>query len=367
MNFLIFASKPNDYMESDVIKILMEEGFHFYFTDGTELHNDVEFSLYAYECSYLHLLKDENIPFLILLDYEDREIPQIDSRNFKGFIDSNANPYAIISHLRSILKNIKDIRAIKTNTKIIESYTKDISNIKGAQEELEATLSHMEDIIKERTASLKSARALTMESLATLSEYRDNETGAHIQRTKLYVKFLLEKIKHRLLYSEDEIEQIWTSAPLHDIGKVAIPDSILLKHGRLTSDEFEIMKTHVIRGNEALMRVSEEKEDDSYLKFAKEITLFHHEKWDGSGYPYGLSGVDIPISARLMALADVYDALRSERPYKKGLDHETAMAMIVEEKGKHFDPHLVELFIKYNHEFDNIFQESINHPLNTCF
>lgn len=119
------------------------------------------------------------------------------------------------------------------------------------------------------------------------------------------------------------------------------------------------MKEHVIHGNEALVRVSEGKDDDSYLRFAKKITLFHHEKWDGSGYPYGLSGSDIPISARLMALADVYDALRSVRPYKDAIDHNKVVKMIQEQSGKHFDPELVDIFINNNSEFDKLYEESI--------
>lgn len=235
----------------------------------------------------------------------------------------------------------------------------DISDLKMAQMKLETTLKYLEDLVVEKTTSLKSAQALTLESLATLSEYRDNETGAHIKRTKLYVKFMLEQLKDKLHLTEEEIFQIWSSAPLHDIGKVAIPDSILLKNGKLTTEEFEIMKGHVRHGNEALVRVSEGKDDDSYLKFAKEITLFHHERWDGSGYPYGLVAEDIPISARLMALADVYDALRSTRPYKDGIPHEKVVEMINEESGLHFDPVLVEFFSEEHLEFDKIFLDSV--------
>lgn len=234
----------------------------------------------------------------------------------------------------------------------------DITGLKTITKKLEKTLLSMEDTVRERTKSLRSAQSLTLESLATLSEYRDNETGAHIKRTKLYVKFVLEKIRHKLDYTDDEIFQIWSSAPLHDIGKVAISDAILLKKGKLTEEEFMIMKGHPVYGNEALMRVSECKDDDTYLKFAKEITLFHHEKWDGSGYPYGLSGEDIPISGRLMALADVYDALRSTRPYKVGFSHERAVKMILEQDGKHFDPDLIKIFKEYHEDFDKIFIDS---------
>ncbi|QEN05261.1 HD domain-containing protein [Thiospirochaeta perfilievii] len=240
----------------------------------------------------------------------------------------------------------------------------DLTGLLTIQKELEETLVSLEETVNKRTLVLRSTQSLLLESLATLSEYRDNETGEHIKRTKLYVKFLVECISSSLDYTEYELVQLWSSAPLHDIGKVAIPDNILLKPDKLTDEEFDIMKMHPIHGNEALMRVSECKDDDNFLKFAKEITLFHHEKWDGSGYPYGLEGEDIPISARMMALADVYDALRSKRPYKDPIPHEKVMGMILEERGRHFDPVLVDLFIEFNGKFNDIFTNSMEEVFN---
>lgn len=205
------------------------------------------------------------------------------------------------------------------------------------------------------TISIKKAKFKTLESMAILSEFRDNETGKHIRRTKLYFKFLLEKIKHKLDYTDDEIELMYNSSPLHDIGKVAIPDSILLKNSKLTYSEFEIMKSHSIKGFEALERVGTHKLKDDFLKFAREITKYHHEKWDGTGYPEGLLKRNIPISARVMAIVDVYDALRSERPYKKSYSHKKSMKIIQEGAGKHFDPFLVDILLEYNECFNEIF------------
>lgn len=331
MYFLVISSK--DIMQYiKVFDYLQERGYKYDHSNNITNIPDVVFDFYLIEENFVDdaaLLL--NAPYLIITNSIELKNEAYNNINFQGYIDLNANPLSIYSYLHLLRQN---------NPK------------------LEHTLLDLEKLVKQKTDSLSSAQALTLESLATLSEYRDNETGAHIKRTKLYVKLMLEKIKFRLSLTEDEIFQIWSSAPLHDIGKVAIPDSILLKQGKLTVHEFEIMKEHVRYGNEALMRVSEGKDDDSYLKYAKEITLFHHEKWNGSGYPYGLCGEDIPISARLMALADVYDALRSVRPYKVAIDHEKVVEMISEESGKHFDPKLVDVFIKYNEEFNKLFLDS---------
>ncbi len=276
---------------------------------------------------------------------------------------SSLNRIIGISHGRLFFKWIKidAVPFFDSNNEIqfIYSIIEDITQSRNTHLKLEMAIDNMDALVRQRTTALVSARALTLESLATLSEFRDNETGDHIRRTKFYFKLIVDKLRKRLKYSDEEIVQMWSSAPLHDIGKVAIPDNILLKNDSLTDEEYEIMKQHTIHGNKALVRISECKDDDSYLNFAKEITLFHHEKWDGSGYPYGISGDEIPISARIMALADVYDALRSDRPYKKGYDHEKVCRMIIEESGKHFEPILVEIFNSNNEEFDYIYNRSI--------
>ncbi len=213
---------------------------------------------------------------------------------------------------------------------------------------------HTEDLLVSRAKALSTTQEATISSMAILAEFRDPETGGHIQRTKLYVKLILEKISENLPYASGDIELIWHSAPLHDIGKVAIPDSILLKPGRLTSDEFDIMKKHTTFGCDAIQRTETILGENSFLNFAKEISKYHHEKWDGTGYPFALKGEDIPLSARIMALADVYDALVSERPYKKSLSHDRAIEIILKGSGSHFEPHLVKIFIDNNEDFNFI-------------
>jgi len=199
------------------------------------------------------------------------------------------------------------------------------------------------------TSELNQARDATIYGLATLAETRDNETGAHILRTQHYVKVLAETlVKTGRLNEELTVENIdlmYKSAPLHDIGKVGIPDRILLKPGKLTDEEFEIMKTHAQIGGDALYATEKLLGENSFLNYAREIAISHHEKWDGTGYPMGLKGEAIPLSGRLMALADVYDALISKRVYKPAFSHDKAKNIILEGKGKHFDPSIVDAFL----------------------
>ena len=208
--------------------------------------------------------------------------------------------------------------------------------------------------LRERTEALQKTQDVTFLSLASLAETRDNETGAHILRTQHYVRALaiaLKKIpKHRSFLNDETIDQLYKSAPLHDIGKVGIPDAILLKPGKLNEAEFEIMKTHAALGGEALELAETELGESSFLRFAKEIANTHHEKWDGSGYPKGLVGENIPLSGRLMAVADVYDALISKRVYKPAFSHEKAMGIITEGKGQHFDPEIIDTFFTIEDE-----------------
>ncbi|MDX2470053.1 MAG: HD domain-containing protein [SAR324 cluster bacterium] len=220
---------------------------------------------------------------------------------------------------------------------------------------------HMVAGLRAATEKLQLTQDATIIALASLAEARDNETGAHILRTQAYVKALaLHLQKHpdfSAILTDEYIDLVFKSAPLHDIGKVGIQDHILLKPGKLDFDEFEIMKTHATIGGVALDTALKTLGDDSFLSYAKEIAMSHHEKWDGSGYPAGLSGEAIPLSGRLMAVADVYDALISTRAYKKGFSHEKAKEIILEGEGKHFDTRLIQAFREIENEFVNIARE----------
>jgi len=220
----------------------------------------------------------------------------------------------------------------------------------------------LEEEVLKRTREVQTIQDVTIVAMASLAETRDNETGNHIRRTQNYVRVLAKQMqthpRFRDVLTDETIELLYKSAPLHDIGKVGIPDRILLKPGKLTPEEFEIMKTHTTLGRDAILAAEARLDvSNSFLSLAREIAYSHQEKWDGSGYPEGLSGDDIPVSARLMAVADVYDALISRRVYKAPLSHDDAVAVIVEGSGAHFDPDLVTGFVELESEFRAIAQQ----------
>jgi putative two-component system response regulator len=215
--------------------------------------------------------------------------------------------------------------------------------------------------VARRTREVMAIQDVTILAMASLAETRDSDTGNHIRRTQFYVKALAEQLKDHPRFaaqlSADFIALLFKSAPLHDIGKVGIPDRILLKPGRFNAEEFEIMKTHTRLGKEAIEHAEEQLGMQvEFLNMAKEIAYSHQEKWDGTGYPEGLAGEAIPLPARLMAVADVYDALISRRVYKEGMPHERAVSIIIEGKGSHFDPDMVDAFVAIQSELQAIAQ-----------
>jgi putative two-component system response regulator len=215
---------------------------------------------------------------------------------------------------------------------------------------------YLEAEVQRRGRDLAAIQDVTILAMASMAETRDNDTGNHIRRTQHYVRLLATRLKEHPRFgpflAERTIDILFKSAPLHDIGKVGIPDRILLKPGRFEPHEFEIMKTHCKLGRDAIQRAEDQLGlEVEFLKFAKEIAYYHQEKWDGSGYPEGLAGDFIPISARLMAVADVYDALISRRVYKEGMPHEKAVAIISEGRGTHFDPDMVDAFLGISDQF----------------
>ena len=226
------------------------------------------------------------------------------------------------------------------------------------QMELKLHRDHLEEMVAQRTSELELTRDVTIFSLASLAETRDNETGGHIRRTQNYVRILAEKLKHHPNYSdfldEQTIDLLYKSAPLHDIGKVGVLDAILLKPGKLTKEECEEMKLHTVYGRDTILKAEEAMVDrkvSGFLRYAREIAYTHHEKWDGSGYPQGLIGEQIPISGRLMAVADVYDAVISRRVYKPPFTHAKARAMLQEGSGSHFDPDMIAAFSEIEEDF----------------
>jgi len=230
-----------------------------------------------------------------------------------------------------------------------------------ARQTLEMQNLLLEQKVHERTHEIELTQDAAIYSLSMLAEARDEETGEHIQRTQLFVQSLAQKLQSQPKFSDilddKTIELLYKSAPLHDIGKIAVPDYILKKPGKLTAKEQLEMQKHTIYGGDALKIAEKRSGSSSFLKFAREIAYSHQEKWDGSGYPEGLKGEQIPMSARLMAVADVYDALVNKRIYKPAYSHQEAVDYITQEKGKHFDPDIVDAFIQIEAEFARITQQ----------
>lgn len=232
-------------------------------------------------------------------------------------------------------------------------------HVKASADFLKDKNVYLESEVAKRTKELAAIQDVTILAMASLAETRDNDTGNHIRRTQHYLRILANHLKTHVRFkyflTDHVIDMLFKSAPLHDIGKVGIPDRILLKPGRFEPHEFEIMKTHCKLGRDSIQHAENQLGlEVEFLKYAKEIAYSHQEKWDGSGYPEGLAGDAIPISARLMALADVYDALISRRVYKEGMPHEKAVSIIAEGRGSHFDPDVTDAFLVLVDQFQEV-------------
>ncbi|MEN9896359.1 MAG: hypothetical protein RLZZ66_8 [Pseudomonadota bacterium] len=313
----------------------------------------------------LKISQSQTPPDLILLDIM---MPVMDGYEVCRQLKSNAQtqhiPVIFLTAKTDATDETKglEIGAIDYITKpinpaILMARVKTHIDIKRMQDFLRNQNSFLEAEIIKRTREINAIQDVTIHAMASLAETRDNETGNHIRRTQNYVRVLAQKLRHHprfahFLDDDKIIELLYKSAPLHDIGKVGIPDKILLKPGRFEPEEFEVMKQHPALGRSAILNAEYELGlEVPFLKYAKEIAYAHQEKWDGSGYPLGLSGDNIPISARLMAVADVYDALISRRVYKEGMSHEQAVKLIIEGRGSHFDPDITDAFLELQEDF----------------
>lgn len=220
---------------------------------------------------------------------------------------------------------------------------------------------NIDEIVKNSLKVVKQAYQATISGIADIVESRDHGTGGHIARTREYLMILVQGMIDMGLYTDEvhtwNLDILASSAQLHDVGKVKVSDLILNKPGKLSVDEFAQVMLHCADGEQIIDKIITSSEDERYLIHAKRFAASHHERWDGSGYPLGLKGEAIPLEGRIMAIADVYDALVSERPYKKPFTHEEAMEIIRDDAGKHFDPKLVELFLTVAHEFALVFPE----------
>ncbi len=242
---------------------------------------------------------------------------------------------------------------------IVTARVKTHLQLKSVRDFLMDKSEYLEKEVDRRTREISIIQDVTMIAMGSLAETRDNETGNHIRRTQHYVKALAERLKDHPRFKDfltpETIQLLHKSAPLHDIGKVGIPDNILLKPGKLSPEEFAIMQTHAGIGRNAIMAAEARLDSPtSFLRLARETAWSHHEKWDGTGYPQGLSGDDTLISGRIMAVADVYDALISKRVYKPAFTHEKAVSIIRDGTGTHFDPDVVDAFMEISGQFEDI-------------
>jgi len=231
-------------------------------------------------------------------------------------------------------------------------------HLRRLQLELKQHNHHLEDLVQKKIQEISKSQLVTIRVLSKLAESRDDDTGHHIERTMAFNRALVIKLQEispdSAGITDTYVNNIYHSSPLHDIGKVGIPDHILLKPGKLTLEEFEVMKTHTIIGADTLEVARSRYPNNSFINMGVAIARSHHEKWDGSGYPDGLAGKDIPLCARIMAISDVYDALRSIRPYKPAFDHEKSCRIIGEGRGRHFDPDLIDAFMALHEQFARI-------------
>jgi putative two-component system response regulator len=239
---------------------------------------------------------------------------------------------------------------------IVRARVKSHLALHEAQQQLENQNERLEQRVRERTEELNRTKDVAIFCMATLAETRDSETGKHILRTQNYIRILAQCLKQHprftgYLQYDSTIEMLYKTSPLHDIGKVGVPDRILLKPGKLDAGEWALMKRHAEYGHDALLRAERELGSTDFLQMAREIAYTHHEHWDGSGYPQGLKGEEIPVSGRLMAIADVYDALINKRIYKEAYSHEKAIEIVRQSAGTHLDPDIVDTFLQLQDEF----------------
>lgn len=233
-------------------------------------------------------------------------------------------------------------------------------NLRKMRLEVQRYSASLEEQVKQQVREISESQLSTLAAITRLAELRDEYTGRHVERTQIFCQMLARELRQECVYekiiTDAYIQNIYHAAALHDGGKIGIPDKILLKKGRLEPEEFEVMKLHVDIGKRTLRDVLNKYKQNEFIKLGLELTASHHEKWDGTGYPEGLYGQDIPLSARIMALVDVYDALRSRRPYKEPMPHKNSVRIIQEGGGIHFDPSVVKAFTTIHNQFENIFE-----------
>jgi len=285
-----------------------------------------------------------DIPVIFLTALEDAgtELEGLDL----GAVDYVTKPFSAPLLLK---RTEKELQFVRQKTELLKS-----------QANLQSNLDNMELLVHEKAEMVIHLQNAVLGTVVDMIEFRDRYTGGHVVRTQQYLKALLSEMIREGVYAEEiagwDITYVLSSAKLHDVGKIAVPDIILGKNAKLAVDEFEIMKAHVTAGVDAIEKIISKTDEHDFLTHAIRMAGTHHEKWDGSGYPIGLRGKNIPLEGRLMAIADVYDALISKRQYKESMPHEKACEIIIEGSGTQFDPVLIDVFRNISDEFDQVAQ-----------
>ena len=313
----------------------------------------------------LFLLLEKVTPALILLDIE---MPDMDGYKIMEKIKQKEKTAHIpVIFLTSKIDPESEIKGLSLGA--VDYITKPFSRellikridlhilFEKQKKELLKYNLYLESEIDKKARMVIELQNAILKTISELVECRDNITGGHIERTQSYLRLLLDFLmEHDIYYDEIsswDIDLLIMSSQLHDVGKISIKDEILMKPGKLTDEEFDEMKNHATYGVEIIRRIASNTSESQFLYYAELLAGSHHEKWNGSGYPRGLAGEEIPLQGRLMAIVDVYDALTNERPYKKAFSHEDSISIIEEEKGKHFDPQIAEVFLKHEKEFSS--------------
>ena len=312
------------------------------------------------------ILLEKVLPSLILLDIQ---MPEMNGFEAIRLLKRNKTTQNIpVIFLTAIDDNVKEMEGLQlgavdyikkpfSTPLLVQRVNLQIALVEQ-QKELKNYNDNLTNLVYEKTKTIEELHHAIIFALSDLIDNRDGLTGGHVKRTQEYLMILTSALMQSGEYV-DELEgmdlDMWIeSAQLHDIGKVGIPDDILKKPGGLTEEEFEVIKTHTTIGENALNRAMEQTSNRDFLQYAATVAASHHEWWDGTGYPYALKGLDIPLIGRLLAIVDVYDALVSDRPYKKAFSHEVAVEIIIEESGTHFDPVLIEIFKQCLSFFENV-------------
>ncbi|MDR2259783.1 MAG: response regulator [Azoarcus sp.] len=298
------------------------------------------------------------VPELILLDVDMPEMNGYEAiKILKGSPDTSDIPVIFLtamnddkSELMGLSLGAVDYIAKPFSAALLKKRVELHLLMESQRKTLQDYNDNLQKMVAEKTQTVLKLQNKVLRAMAELVEGRDTDTGNHIGRTQQCLRVLLTALMEEDLYRDQtagwDLELLLQSSQLHDVGKIAILDSILKKPGKLTDEEFREMKNHVAFGVSFIERLEEDEEDSLFLQHAKTFARYHHEKWDGTGYPGGIAGMEIPLLGRLMAIVDVYEALTSVRPYKNAFDHWTSVDIIRQGKGKHFDPMLVELFEK---------------------